>query len=278
MNLTGRNTQTFFTYAALLLLSVVLATPLVFLFITSLKLDFEYITYPFRWLPATPHWENFVQVFTMTKYGEVLLRTFMLSFVTSTLDTLVSSMAGFACARLNARGSKYLFTFVISMLIVPGIVLLIPQFIIYARLKLTNTYWPWIFGALAGSPYLIFMFRQFFLGFPKELEEAAEVDGCSTFRVFWQIFIPNSLPVFATAFILQFLAVWGDYLMPLMMLSADKTLVGVVLAKTFVNPQGIYINTVTMAATVIYLIPPLILFFLGQRYILKSVVTSGIKG
>lgn len=278
MKITYRHINSFFTYFILILVSLVLATPLAFLFITSLKLDFEYITYPFRWLPATPQWENYEQVFTMTKYGQVLLRTFALSFVTAALATLVSSMAGFAFARLKAPGSKFLFTIIISMLIVPGIVLLIPQFIIYARLKLTNTYWPWIFGALAGSPYLIFMFRQFFLGFPKELEEAAEVDGCSTFRIFWQIFIPNSLPVFATAFILQFLGVWGDYLMPLMMLSADKTLVGVILAKTFVNPQGIYINTVTMAATVIYLIPPLILFFLGQRYILKSVVTSGIKG
>lgn len=266
------------TYAILILVSLLLAAPLVFLFITSLKLDFEYITYPFRWLPAQAQWDNYVQVFTMTKYGAVLTRTFGLSLVTATLATLTSSLAGFAFARLKAPGAKYLFSIIIALLIVPGIVLLIPQFIIYARLKLTNTYWPWIFGALAGSPYLIFMFRQFFLGFPVELEEAAEVDGCSTFRIFWQIFFPNSLPVFATAFILQFLAVWGDYLMPLMMLSGDKTLVGVVLAKTFVNPQGVYINTVTMAATVIYLIPPLILFFLGQRYILKSVVTTGLKG
>jgi ABC-type glycerol-3-phosphate transport system permease component len=276
--MTYRRIEMALTYAVLILLSLILAAPLIFLIITSLKLDFEYITYPFRWLPSTPQWINYEQVFTMTRYGEVLFRTFVISVGTSAICTLTSSMAGFAFARIKAPGSKIFFSVVISMLIVPGIVLLIPQFIIYARLKFTNTYWPWIFGAIAGSPYLIFMFRQFFLGFPKELEEAAEVDGCGPFRIFWQIFFPNSLPVFATAFILQFLGVWGDYLMPLMLLSADKTFVGVILAKVFVNPQGIFINTVTMAATVLYLIPPIILFFLGQRYILKSVVTSGIKG
>jgi ABC-type glycerol-3-phosphate transport system permease component len=145
-------------------------------------------------------------------------------------------------------------------------------------LKLTNTYWPWILAALGGTPFYIFLFRQFFLGFPKELEEAAEVDGCGPFRIYWQIFLPNSKPVFATVMIFAIVAVWSDYLTPLIYLSANKTLLGVALAKAFKNPQGFDLKTVSLAASTLYIIPLIIVFFFAQKYILKGVVTSGLKG
>ncbi len=267
-------------YSLLILTSLILIAPVFFMVVSSLKVDAEYLTYPIRVFPTTPpQWRNYQLVFTMTPFARVALRTAVLALSTATLSALISSMVGFAFARYNdVKGNKQLFGLVIAMLIVPFIVILIPQFILYARLKLTNTYWPWILGALAGSPYNIFMFRQFFLNFPKELEDAAEIDGCSPFQIYWRIFLPNAKPVIATVMIFGFINVWGDYLMPSIYLNASKTLLGVTLATAFRNPQGIDLKTISLAASVIYILPLIIVFFLGQKQILKGVVTSGLKG
>jgi multiple sugar transport system permease protein len=267
-------------YSLLILTSLILIAPVFFMVVSSLKVDAEYLTYPIRVFPTTPpQWRNYQLVFTMTPFARVALRTAVLALSTATLSALISSMVGFAFARYNdVKGNKQLFGLVIAMLIVPFIVILIPQFILYARLKLTNTYWPWILGALAGSPYNIFMFRQFFLNFPKELEDAAEIDGCSPFQIYWRIFLPNAKPVIATVMIFGFINVWGDYLMPSIYLNASKTLLGVTLATAFKNPPGIDLKTISLAASVIYILPLIIVFFFGQKQILKGVVTSGLKG
>lgn len=266
-------------YALLILTSLILIAPVFFMVVSSLKVDAEYLTFPIRVFPSTPQWQNYQLVFTLTPFAKVALRTAVLALSTAALSAFISSLVGFAFARYgDVKGNKQLFGLVIAMLIVPFIVILIPQFILFARLKLTNTYWPWILGALAGSPYYIFMFRQFFLNFPKELEDAAEIDGCNPFQIYWKIFLPNSTPVIATVMIFGFMYVWGDYLMPAIYLNASKTLLGVTLATAFKNPQGFELKTISLAASVIYILPMIIVFFFGQKHILKGVVTSGLKG
>jgi ABC-type glycerol-3-phosphate transport system permease component len=268
----------FMGYSVLILVTVFLAAPVFFMLVASVKVDAEYMTYPITVFPSVPQWENYRLVFSMTPFAKIALRTGMLAISTAVITTFISSMCGYAFARYRVPGSSRLFSVVISLLIVPGIVLLIPQFILFARLKLTNTYWPWYLGALTGSPFFIFMFRQFFLGFPIEIEEAAEVDGCGPFRIFWQIFLPNSKPVIATVMIFAFNGVWGDYLTPLIYLSVNKTLLGVALAGAFKNPQGADLKTVSLAASVIYILPMIVIFFFAQKSILQGVVTSGLKG
>jgi ABC-type glycerol-3-phosphate transport system permease component len=268
----------FFGYSLLVMTSLFLISPVFFLVVSSFKLDSEYMSYPIVVFPEIWHFENYGLVFTMTPFAQIALRTGVLAVGTAIINAIISSLVGYAFARYNVKGSSQLFGIVIAMLIVPFIVIMIPQFIIYARLKLTNTYWPWILGALGGSSFYIFMFRQFFLGFPKELEEAAEVDGCGPFRIYWQIFLPNAKPVIATVMIFAIIGVWGDYLTPSIYLSASKTLLGVALVSAFKNPQGISLYTVSLAASVIYIIPLIIVFFFGQKYILQGVVTSGLKG
>jgi multiple sugar transport system permease protein len=163
-------------------------------------------------------------------------------------------------------------------MIMPTIVILIPQFVIYSYLRLTNSYWPWIFNAIGGSSFFIFLFRQFFLSFPEELEDAAEVDGANPFRIYWQIFMPNAKPVIAAVMVFAFQFVWSDYQMPLILLNDDKTLLSVKLASSYVNPQGITLTTTSMAANVMYIVPLIVIFFLAQKHIIKGVITSGIKG
>ena len=267
-----------FGYAMLIGTSLFLISPVFFMAISSFKQDSEYMSYPIVVFPDIWHWENYNQVFTLTPFAKIALRTGVLAVGTAAITALVSSLVGYAFARYRVPGSSQLFGVVVAMLIVPFIVILIPQFIIYARLKLTNTYWPWILGALGGTPFYIFMFRQFFLGFPRELEEAAEVDGCGPFRIYFQIFLPNAKPVVATVMIFAIIGVWGDYLTPSIYLSANKTLLGVALTTAFKNPQGISLMTVSLAASVLYIIPLIVVFFFGQKYILQGVVTSGLKG
>ena len=206
----------------------------------------------------------------MTPFLKVMTRTFLLALGTSVLVTFVSAMVGFAFARYKVPGSSQLFSIIIALLIVPGIVTLIPQFLVFARLKMTSTYWPWILGAAGGSPYFIFLFRQFFLTFPKELEEAAEVDGCRSFRIFLQIFMPNAKPVIATVMFFAFLGVWGDYLTPLIYLNDNNTLLGVMMATGFRNPNGITLTTISLAANVYYILPMVIVFFFAQKNILEG--------
>lgn len=265
-------------YGLLIFTSLILVAPVFFMIISSFKDDSEYLTYPIRVFPEVWKWSNYVEVFELTPFAEIALRTGLLAVSTAVITAIISSMVGYAFARFKVPGSNALFVIVIAMLIVPFIVILIPQFMIYARIKLTNTYWPWFIGALGGSPFFIFLFRQFFLGFPKELEEAAEVDGCGPFRIYWQIFLPNSKPIFATVMIFAVVGVWSDYLTPLIYLSVNKTLLGVALATAFKNPQGFDLKTVSLAASTLYIIPLIIVFFFAQKHILKGVVTTGLKG
>jgi multiple sugar transport system permease protein len=268
----------FLGYSLLIITSLVLITPVFFMVVSSLKVDAEYLTYPIRIFPSRPQWQNYGLVFSMTPFAKIALRTALLAISTATITAIVSSMVGFGFARYNVPGSNFLFGLLVAMMIVPFIVILIPQFILFARLKLTNTYWPWFLGAMAGTPFYIFMFRQFFKGFPKELEDAAEVDGCGPLRIYWSIFMPNSKPVIATVMIFAFNSVWSDYLTPSIYLSQTKTLLGVALATAFRNPQGFDLKTVSMAASVLYVLPMIVVFFLAQKQILKGVVTSGLKG
>jgi multiple sugar transport system permease protein len=273
-----KRTGRFIGYLVLITVTIIISLPIIALVLGSLKQDHELLAYPIRIIPEVPQWGNYIRVFSMTPFAQVAGRTFALALVTATITTFISSMVGYGFARYQVAGSGILFSIVIAMLIIPGIVTLIPQFLIYARLKLTGTYWPWLIGSLAGAPFYIFLFRQFFLGFPHELEEAAEVDGAGPFRIFTQIFIPNAKPALATVMFFAFLTVWGDYLTPLIYLNDNNTLLGVKMATGFKNPQGVTLTTVSMAANVLYIIPMVIVFFILQRNILKGVVTSGLKG
>jgi ABC-type glycerol-3-phosphate transport system permease component len=229
--------------------------------------------------PTVWTWSNYVDIFALTPFGRIAAQTAGLAMVVVVLNVLVSSLVGYAFARYrDVKANSKLFTLVVAIMIVPAIVLVIPQFMVYSKLRLTGTYWPWILGAAGGAPFFIFLFRQFFLTFPKELEEAAEIDGCNPFRIYWQIFLPNAKAAMATVAIFSFIGVWGDYFNSLIYLSGKKILLGHAMAFAFKNPQGFVINTVSLAGGVLYIIPLIIIFFIFQKNILQGVVTSGLKG
>lgn len=265
-------------YGLLSLVALVLGLPVLWFLVSTLKTESEYIAYPIKFLPKTLVWQNYVDAVTLVPYWKYAGHSLWLAMMFSVLTVITSSMAGFAFARVPAPGRATLFTIVLAMLMVPSIATTIPQFIVFSRLRLTNTYWPWALWGLAASPFHVFLFRQFFSTIPKQLEDAAEVDGCSTWRIYARIFLPNSKPVLATSFIFNFSWTWSDWFGPLIYLDDEKTTLAVKLTRGYQNPQGFELRMPQLAAAAIYVVPLIILFFLGQKYIIQGVVTSGIKG
>jgi multiple sugar transport system permease protein len=277
----AKRLRVFTSYAILYGVAVVISIPVVWMVLTSLKSEPEYSRYPPVIVPDLIRWDNYVSALTWIPYFRFARNSTFLATMFSTFTVLTSAMVGFAFARLDAPGKGKLFAIVVSLLMVPAIVTIIPQFVIFARLRLTNTYWPWLLWGLSASPFHIFLFRQFFTAIPKELEDAAEVDGAGPFRIFWQIFLPNAKPALATSFILNFVYVWGDWFAPVIYLDDAKTTLAVKLATaTYTDPgnvSGQVYVTITLAAAVLYTIPPVIMFFLAQKNIMEGVVTSGLK-
>src|SRR5205807_845678 len=183
-----------------------------------------------------------------------------LSTTYAVLAVFVSALVGYGFARHRAPGHSKLFVLVIATWMVPNLVLFVPQFVLFARLGLTDTYWPWILWGLSGSPFAIFLFRQFFATFPRELDDAAEVEGAGPLRIFHQIYLPNAGPALAARAIFMFLWVWGDWLYPALLLRQDNTTLAVRMANAYLDPHGNPLQTVTMAGVALYVLP-LIAFF-----------------
>lgn len=263
-------------YTLLGVLAFIGLFPLIYALLVSLSAESGYIAFPPEFME--PLWGNYTRSFTMIPLLKYAENSLFLSLTFAILTIITSSMCGFAFARVYVPFRDRLFQVVVSLLMIPYMVYLIPQFMVFSVTKLTNTYWPWVLWGVGSSPFFIFMFRQFFTAFPKELEDAAEIDGANLFRIYWQVFLPNAKPVLATAFIFAFNSVWGDYLRPILYLPDAITTLAVKLATGYITPTGFPIITVTVAASVLYSLPMIITFFLGQRQIMKGVITTGMKG
>ncbi len=261
-----------------LLVAGLLVTPIAWLVLTSLKADSEFLRYPIELLPSNPQWTNYVEAVTLVPFFRYAWNSTVIALIYSSLTVLTSALTGFAFARLEAPGRSRLFGIVVALLMVPQIVYIIPQFVIFSRMGLPNTLWPWILWGLSGSPFHIFLFRQYFLSFPKELEDAAEVDGAGIFRVFWQIFLPNARSVLAVSFILNFMHVWDDWFTQLIFLTGDNLTLAVALAKSYIDDNGNPLITVSVAASVLYTIPLVVIFMLAQKQIMDGHITTGIRG
>ena len=258
--------------------AILLMLPVLWMFISSFKTDVELLAYPIQIFPSTWRVENYTDAVTIVDFPLYAFNSAFLATMSATLTVAVSSLVGFGFARLDGPGRNKLFGIVVALLMVPQIVYVIPQFMIFSRFGLVGNWWPWVLWGLAGSPFHIFLFRQFFMNFPRDLEDAAEVDGCGIFRIYWQIFLPNAKPVMAVSFILTFAWQWGDWFTPLIYLNDTNTTLAVKLARSYADPFGNPLITTAFAASILYTIPLVVMFFIGQKQILEGVVTTGLKG
>ncbi len=266
------------TYLLLMTLAVLFAGPFAWLVLAALKTKAEWVAIPAKILPDEARWENFTNALTEINFSAYLGNSLFLSFLYALLVTFSSAAVGFGFARLRGRGKRPLFVVLLSTMMLPQILTLIPTYVLFARAGLVNTYWPWVLWGLATSPYLVFLFRQFFGAIPAELEEAAILDGCGYGRIFLRIFLPLSRPVLWTSFLLSFTWIWGDYIAPALFLDPDHTTLSVAIAGFYLDPHGNPDATVQAAAAALYVVPVLLIFLFAQRYFIRGIVSSGMKG
>ncbi len=276
INRTGKWQQVA-TYALLTAIAVVMLMPLFWLFSTSLKSPTENIfQFPPQFFPQHPTFENFVKVWQSNPFGRYLFNSTVVAVLTVSLNLLFCSLAAYPLARLDFKGRDLIFGAVVSTIMIPFQIVMIPLYILTVQLGLRNSYLGIIFPAIA-SAFGIFLLRQAFQGVPKELEEAARMDGCSELGIWWHVMIPSVRPALVTLAIFVFIGAWSDFLWPLIVLDRPEfyTLpLGVAtLAGTF------SLDWRLIAAGSVIAIAPIILFFvLMQHYIVPSETGSGVKG
>ena len=264
-------------YVVLIAFALFFALPLVWMFVTAIKPPGEWLS-P-NWIPENPTWQNFRAIFANPSIP--ILKWFVNSTIVATAFTalvlLLDSLAAYAYARLEFPGRNVLFALLVSTLVMPSIIFLVPNYLTVANLGGLNTYWGIFTPGLAGV-FGVFFLRQFFQSLPRELEEAARIDGASTWTIFFRIALPLSTPALSTLGIITYLASWNDYLWPLLIVGNDpsKQTLPVGLAKI----QGAYTFEYgqLMAGAVIAALPVLVLYLAMQRYIVQSVAATGLKG
>jgi multiple sugar transport system permease protein len=230
-----------------------------------------------EWLPSRLRWHNFADAVKFIPFWRLTRNSIVLATLSAVLTTFSSAMAGYGFARLRGPGKKFLFTVLIGTMMLPPIVTLIPTYILFSRVHLVGTYWPWVLWGAAGAPYAIFLYRQFFAGFPVELEEAAILDGAGRVRIFLQIFLPLSHPLLVTSFVLAFNAVWGDFIAPNLFLNQSNTTLAVGVSSGYVNSHGYPVYNLLAAGALLYVVPVVVLFLFAQRSYVQGLVNTGIK-
>ncbi|MGP4050519.1 carbohydrate ABC transporter permease [Streptomyces sp. 2A115] len=264
-------------YTVLVVITGLMLGPFGWLIITGLKTTPELAASPVHWLPDQVQWHNFADAFTNIEFLGYARNSLIIAFIYATLVTLSSAWVGFGFARLNAPGKKVLFGVLLGSMMLPQMITLFPTYLIFAKLGMVDTYWPWVLWGLAAAPYLVFLFRQFFAGMPRELEEAAIIDGCSYPTIFWRIFLPQSWPVLAASFVIAFTWTWGDFIAPMLLLSSDRTTLSVAIMTSYVTEGGMPVNNLLAAGSVMYVVPILLIFLVAQRGFVAGMSTTGLK-
>lgn len=267
--------------AIYLLLSIIalgMLFPLLWLFSTALKSPAEDIFgFPPQLLPQEPTLENFRTVWQTYPFGRYLFNSVFVAFLTVSLNLLFCSLAAYPLARLNFRGRDVIFASIVSTIMIPFQIVMIPLFILTVNLGLRNSYFGIIFPSLA-SAFGIFLLRQAFQGVPNELEEAARMDGCSELGLWWYVMIPAIRPALVTLAIFVFIGSWSDFLWPLIVLDPGSDYDTLPLALATLAEGWSLDWRLLAAGSIISIAPVLLLFVLVQRYIIPTNVGSGVKG
>jgi multiple sugar transport system permease protein len=263
-------------HLVLLPIALVMVLPLLWMVVTSLQTLNETRHYPPTLLPNSLEWNNYRAVLQEAPFARWFLNTLIVTVVVVIGNLLFCSLAGYAFARIKFFGREVAFVLILATLMVPFQVIIIPEFLIVRRLGMIDSLGALILPNLAGA-FGIFLLRQFFRTLPIELEEAARIDGCSRLGVLFKIVLPLSGPALATLAVITFMWTWNDFLWPLITIyNPDHMTLQLGLA-TF---QGAHSSTTNllMAANVLSLLPILVLFFVAQRYFIRGIATSGLKG
>ncbi|MGG1638380.1 carbohydrate ABC transporter permease [Paenibacillus sp. FSL K6-3182] len=259
------------------LASLLLLSPMIWMISTSFKKAKDVFTYPIQWIPLNPVWVNHFKVWTAGD-GFLLfyLNSLKISLILMVGAPLFAAFAAYGFSRIPFKGRNAIFVLYLCLMMIPQQVLFVPKFIMFEWMRIYNTHWALILPGLF-TVFGVFMIRQFFMSIPHEISEAAFIDGAGHFRIFFQLFLPLSKPVLATFAIIDFTWTWNDYENALIFL-LDKRLFTVPLGmQNFMLEAGVDYNMMMAAATA-GVVPLLIVFFIGQKYIIQGFSSSAVKG
>lgn len=273
----GRLAEKVITYLLLIGLSIIFIFPFLWLIGTSLKPENEALSFPPALLPKVWDFANYKDVFTIVSFGRYYMNSIIVTIATVIGTVLSSTLVAYGFARIKGKGREVWFALLLATMMLPPQVTMIPVYMIFSKLGWVNTFLPLIVPAFFGNAYYIFLLRQFFRTIPKELEESAYLDGCSTFGIFRRIIIPLSVPAVITVALLSFMGTWNDFLGPLIYLNDDSKYT---LALGILQFKGALLVEwgPMMAASVLIILPLIVIFFIGQKYFIQGIATTGGKG
>ncbi len=265
-----------FIYLILILVALFTLIPFVWMISASLKLDREVFTYPMKWIPETFHWENYSLIWKKVPLVTYLKNTAIIALIVTFIQTLTSSFAAYAFAKLNFRGRDVLFICYILTIAVPWQAYMLPQFIMLRSVGLYDTRWA-IIILQSFSAFGVFLMRQFYQNIPTDLCEAARIDGLSEYGIWARIMLPLSKAAIATLVIFTFVGTWNDYMGPMIYLTRDENKTIQVGIKRFIQENSSDYHLI-MAVSVCSLLPVTVVFLFLQKYFIEGIATSGLKG
>lgn len=266
----------FLKYLLVVLSSLIMLVPFFWMLSASFKLDIDVFNFPIEWIPKVFHFENYVYIWQKANYGLLFFNTLKLAVIITVLQIVTSSLAAYAFSKISFPERDKLFLVYLATLMIPFQVIMVPQFIIIKNLGLSDSHMALILTQ-AFTPMGVFLLRQFFMGIPVELSEAARIDGLNEFGIYSRIMLPLTKPAIASLTITTSVAVWNDFLAPLIYInSASKRTIQLGLRNLMSEFTADY--AAIMAASVISLIPILIVFIFCQRFFEQGIVSTGIKG
>lgn len=272
-------TVNIFVAIALLIGGIVMVAPLLWMLSTSLKTRDGVFALPPEWIPPIPQWENYVRVWSAGPLLSGIKNSLIVSLSVTIVGSITSTIAAFAFAKMRMPGKNAIFLFMLAGLMIPFPTLMIPQFVLFAGIGWVDTLLPLIVPGLFGNIMMIFFLRQYLHSVPDSLIEAAKIDGAGYLRIFSSMILPLVRPAIAAQFILWFMAVWNDYLAPLIYLNTpERQTLQVVIANFNANYAIQTDYPLIMAASMIALIPVFAIFVAFQRQIIESVALTGSKG
>ena len=263
-------------YIVLIAVALFTLIPFVWMISSSLKLDREVFAYPMKWIPETFHWENYVLIWQKVPMLTYFKNTAFIAIVVTCLQTLTSSFAAYAFAKLNFKGRDTLFLCYIATIAVPWQAYMLPQFIMMRSMGLYDTLWAMVV-LQAFSAFGVFLMRQFYQGVPTELCEAARIDGLSEYGIWARIMLPLSKAAIATLVIFTFVGTWNDYMGPMIYLTRDVNKTIQVGLRRFIQENSSDYHLI-MAASLVSLLPVSIVFLCLQKYFIEGIATSGLTG
>ncbi|MCP4403221.1 MAG: carbohydrate ABC transporter permease [bacterium] len=265
-------------YFVVLFILFLFFLPIISMFLVSIKPEAEIFDYSTGLWPKSPKWSNYIFALTSINYLRYLWNTIFVSVLYTITCTLSSAMAGYAFARFQIRESNLFFTIVLSSIMIPYIITIIPFYLLIRNLGLTDNHFLWLIYGISGAPFMIYLYRQFFLTIPASFEESARIDGANRWQIFFRIMLPlaKSGTIITAMFAFQW--TWQNYIMPVLFLTAETTTLAVKLNGAYVDIQQNILYGPLMAGVFYYIAVPVILFFIFKRHIMRGMLAGGLKG